>query len=242
MLGPGDRGFLVHWAIVHSLFDLLAIASGWLAGRLTAPLLPTHAGRRGLDYYASLLGGAVLGAYWFGTVNLVLSGMPGIGRSVFGAMIGGIAGIEAWKRWRGVHGSTGARLVVPLAVGIAVGRIGCFLSGLEDFTHGTPTGLPWAVDFGDGIPRHPVQLYETGLMLAFAAAFLAWTRREPAAAAARGFYVFAGFYAVERFALEFVKPYGVAAGGLTVFQLGAIALLAYAVVMYRGATHARAQA
>jgi len=39
---------------------------------------------------------------------------------------------------------------VPLAVGIAVGRIGCFLTGLDDHTYGLPTTLPWAVDFGDG--------------------------------------------------------------------------------------------
>ncbi len=44
--------------------------------------------------------------------------------------------------------------------GLAVGRIGCHLAGLTDGTHGDPSSLPWAVDFGDGIPRHPVNLYE----------------------------------------------------------------------------------
>ncbi len=232
----------MHWIVVHSLFDLLAVAAGWLAARLTAPLLPPSPGGRGLDYFAVLLTSAVLGAYWFGTVNLVLSDQPRIGRSVFGAMIGGIAGIEFWKWLKGIRGSTGANLVVPLAAGIAVGRIGCFLAGLADFTHGTPSALPWAVDLGDGIARHPVQLYETGLMLAFAAGFVLWLRRDPAAAAARGFYVFAGFYALERFMLEFIKPYGTLAGTLTIFQLGAVLLFVYAVVLYRGAAHGTAQA
>ncbi|MBM3523023.1 MAG: diacylglyceryl transferase [Alphaproteobacteria bacterium] len=232
----------MHRVVVHSLFDVLAVLAGWLVARLTGALLPAAAHRRGLDYYATLLSSAVLGAYWFGTVNLMLSGQAAIGRSVFGAMIGGIIGIEIWKRVKGVRGSTGARLVLPLAVGIAVGRIGCFLSGLEDFTHGTPSALPWAVDLGDGILRHPVQLYETLLMLGFAGGFLAWLRRDPVSVAARGFYVFTGFYAVERFALEFLKPYGTLAGTLTIFQLGAIALLAYALVMIRNPADARAQA
>jgi phosphatidylglycerol---prolipoprotein diacylglyceryl transferase len=47
-----------------------------------------------------------------------------------------------------------------LAAAIAVGRLGCFFSGIEDRTYGTPTDLPWGYDFGDGILRHPVELYE----------------------------------------------------------------------------------
>lgn len=231
----------MHWTVVHSLFDLLAVVVGWLAGRATGAMLPADPARRGLDYYATLLTSAVLGAYWFGTVNLVLSGQPGIGRSVFGAMIGGVVGIEIWKRFKGIRVSTGARLVVPLSVGIGVGRVGCFMAGLEDFTHGTPSSLPWAVDLGDGIRRHPVQLYETAMMLGFVALFVLWLRRDPHMAAARGFYVFAGFYALDRFALEFLKPYGTLAGTLTIFQLGAILLFGYAVFMYRGVAHARAQ-
>jgi prolipoprotein diacylglyceryltransferase len=57
---------------------------------------------------------------------------------------------------------------LPLAIGIAVGRLGCFFAGLDDFTYGTPTTLPWGHDFGDGIARHPVQLYESAAMAAFA--------------------------------------------------------------------------
>jgi prolipoprotein diacylglyceryltransferase len=41
-----------------------------------------------------------------------------------------------------------------------IGRVGCFLAGLEDGTFGNPSALPWAIDFGDGVPRHPTQLYE----------------------------------------------------------------------------------
>ena len=65
----------------------------------------------------------------------------------------------------GITHSTGAYFAPSLAIGIAIGRIGCFLSGLEDYTYGTPTTLPWGYDFGDGVLRHPVQLYEAAAYL-----------------------------------------------------------------------------
>jgi hypothetical protein len=49
--------------------------------------------------------------------------------------------------------------------GLAMGRIGCFLAGLHDDTYGLPTSRPWGVDFGDGIPRRPTQLYEIAVVL-----------------------------------------------------------------------------
>jgi phosphatidylglycerol---prolipoprotein diacylglyceryl transferase len=57
-----------------------------------------------------------------------------------------------------VRRATGDVFAIPLTVGIAVGRVGCFLTGLADNTHGLPANLPWAIDYGDGIPRHPAQL------------------------------------------------------------------------------------
>ena len=70
------------------------------------------------------------------------------------------------KRYIGLRTSTGDLYAIPLALGIAIGRIGCFLTGLSDNTYGVPSNLPWAVDFGDGIPRHPTQLYEILFLLA----------------------------------------------------------------------------
>jgi prolipoprotein diacylglyceryltransferase len=43
--------------------------------------------------------------------------------------------------------------------------MGCFLTGLSDRTYGVETKLPWDVDFGDGVLRHPTQLYEIGFLL-----------------------------------------------------------------------------
>ena len=136
-------------------------------------------------YLASLILGAAFGAYFFGTLNLWISGQDGIARSIEGALFGGVVGVEVYKRAAGLTARTGARYAAPLAIGVAVGRIGCFLAGLEDFTYGTPTNLPWGHDFGDGVKRHPVQLYESAAMAAFLAVYVIALARRSAFAAAR---------------------------------------------------------
>jgi len=68
--------------------------------------------------------------------------------------------LQAHRRHHAAHPAPA--LPCHFAVGVAVGRIGLLFSqGIDDFTYGTPTALPWAHDFGDGVPRHPVQLYES---------------------------------------------------------------------------------
>jgi len=88
------------------------------------------------------------------------------GKTIVGALAGGLITVELIKRYIGLRTSTGDLYAIPLAAGIAIGRIGCFLTGLADNTYGTPTNLPWAINFGDGIPRHPTQLYEIVFLLA----------------------------------------------------------------------------
>ena len=88
------------------------------------------------------------------------------GKTIVGALMGGLLTVELIKRYIGLRTSTGDLYAIPLAAGIAIGRIGCFLTGLSDNTYGTPTSLPWGINFGDGIPRHPTQLYEIVFLLA----------------------------------------------------------------------------
>lgn len=82
------------------------------------------------------------------------------GKTIVGGLMGGWIAVEGIKRYLKITQSTGDLFAIPLAVGTAIGRVGCFLSGIEDHTYGTPTQLPWGVDFGDGMLRHPTQLYE----------------------------------------------------------------------------------
>jgi phosphatidylglycerol---prolipoprotein diacylglyceryl transferase len=227
---------------IHVAFDVLA----WLAAGLAALWLsrmeriPFPAVTTDMSYLATLMLGAAAGAYVFGSINLWLSGQHGIGRSIEGAVFGGIAAIEVYKRVAGIRVRTGARFALPFAIGVAVGRIGCFLAGIEDFTHGTPTSVPWAHDFGDGVPRHPVQLYESAAMAAFAIVYVLCARRRVAFVIDNGFYLAAGFYGLQRFVWEFFKPYGPLIGPFTLFHLLSAAIVVYAAAMIVTAPTSRA--
>jgi prolipoprotein diacylglyceryltransferase len=228
--------------LVHTTFDILAwVAAGGAAWWLSrSGLVPLWAPTADLAYLAAVLAGAGVGAVLFGTANLWLSGQPGFARSIEGAIAGGILTVELYKHARGIRVRTGARFALPLAVGVAVGRIGCYLSGLGDFTYGTPTALPWGHDFGDAIPRHPVQLYESAAMAAFALVYLVQVRRRNVLVIANGFYLAVGFYGAQRFLWEFFKPYAPLIGPLTLFHLLSIAIVVYAAYMIVTAPRARA--
>jgi prolipoprotein diacylglyceryltransferase len=219
--------------LVHGAFDVLAwlaagVAALWLSRveKIVFPAVTTN-----LPYLAAILLGAGLGAYAFGTANLWLSGVPGLARSIEGAVAGGIVAVELYKRAARIRTRTGARFALPFAVGVAVGRIGCYLAGLDDFTYGTPTALPWGHDFGDGIARHPVQLYEAAAMAAFAVFYVTAVRLCDPFVIDNGFYLAAGFYGAQRFAWEFLKPYGAVVGPFTLFHLLSLAILAYGCAM-----------
>lgn len=143
-------------------------------------------------------------------------------KTIAGGLLGGWAGVELAKARCGVRHSTGDDFVWPLAAGTAIGRLGCFLTGLDDQTYGVATSLPWGVDFGDGLTRHPTQLYEgaTVLLLAAAIAFAAGGRTRPAGTRFR--WYFAGYFAF-RFFVEFIKPRETLVAGLSAIQLASAA-------------------
>jgi phosphatidylglycerol:prolipoprotein diacylglycerol transferase len=120
---------------------------------------------------------------------------------------------------------------LPVTCGIAVGRIGCFLAGLKDETYGVVTQLPWGVDLGDGLSRHPVALYESLSLAIFAMAIALWRRNRMTTYREFAFYIFIVFYAAQRFAWEFLKPYKTVVGPLNTFHLVCLAMIAYALTM-----------
>jgi len=146
------------------------------------------------------------------------------GKTIVGGLIGGLIAVEWVKRRLGVRVATGDLLALPLVVGIAVGRIGCFLSGLTDRTYGTATSLPWGVDFGDGLARHPTQLYEVAFLAGLGALLVASTSRLDVAG--DRFKAFMLSYLTFRFAIDFIKP-AVRIGGLSTIQWAALAAIAY---------------
>ncbi|MEZ5446523.1 MAG: prolipoprotein diacylglyceryl transferase [Gammaproteobacteria bacterium] len=159
-----------HALLLHAAFEWAAILAG-------ARLYFHERGLKGLrgalqpQNYAVLTGcllGAAIGnkaVFWVenpqlwdpeaGLVQYFLGG-----QSMVGGLLGGYLGVELGKRIAGVRESTGDHFVFPILLGIVIGRVGCLLAGLHDQTFGVRTGLPWGIDFGDGIRRHPTQLYE----------------------------------------------------------------------------------
>jgi phosphatidylglycerol---prolipoprotein diacylglyceryl transferase len=147
------------------------------------------------------------------------------GKTVVGALLGGLIGVELIKRWIGVKESTGDVFVYPLIVGMAIGRVGCFLTGLSDRTYGTATTLPWGINFGDGVMRHPTQLYEIVFLLALLLV-LQWRARLGLKSGDR-FKLFMVSYLGFRFVTDFIKPDFRPLLGISAIQVACILGLIY---------------
>jgi phosphatidylglycerol---prolipoprotein diacylglyceryl transferase len=148
------------------------------------------------------------------------------GKTIVGALLGGTIAVELVKWRSGIRRRTGDLFALPITIGIAIGRIGCFLAGKQDDTYGTATSLSWGVDLGDGVRRHPVQLYEITAMAALA--ILLSRIGPPRFAEGDRFRVFVLCYYSWRLFVDFLNP-GVRFGGLTALQWAcACAILWYA--------------
>lgn len=220
---------------IHLLFDVLAWGSAfalrrWSGGYFSLAIPGVPAALR-WRYTLALPLGAANGAMLCGSVNLWFQFPNALGHSVLGAIIGGIVTVELFKYVYRLRFSTGVVWTLPIAIGIAVGRLGCFFAGLQDYTYGVATTVPWAVDFGDGIMRHPVQLYESVAMTLFAVGAFAALERKSAWFLRNGFYLFALYYGTQRFIWEFLKPYHTLAGNFNLFHFLCLALIGYALLM-----------
>jgi len=146
--------------------------------------------------------------------------------TIIGGLLGGLIGVELTKKRIGVTSSSGDLMVYPLILAMIIGRTGCFMAGLEDGTYGVQTTLPWAINFGDGISRHPTNLYEILFWL------LLWSvlhQLEMSRQFADGakFKLFMVSYLCFRLFIEFIKPAYFFSFGLSVLQLTALAGLIY---------------
>lgn len=131
------------------------------------------------------------------------------GRTIAGGLVGGTLGVLFIKKKLGIKGRYGNLLAAPIALGMAVGRLGCLLSGC---CFGNPAH--WGIDFGDGIARHPTQLYE--LLFCLGAFFLLQRARRTAPPGSLLTRFFMGYF-IFRFVEEFIRPHPIQFG-LTTFQ------------------------
>lgn len=127
------------------------------------------------------------------------------GKTIVGGLLGGLIGVETTKKIIGWTRSTGDDFVLPLAVGQMIGRIGCFLTGLDDHTYGTPTNWITGVDFGDGVKRHPTQLYEIVFLLVLIIV-LTFIKNQKKCYEGYLFQIYMFSYLMFRFLIDFIKP------------------------------------
>lgn len=218
----------------HWVFETLAYFAGfrlyiWLRKRRGDAVEDS---RRWWVIAAAAVGAAVGSKilYWLEDPRLTLAHWndPGAllgGKTIVGALIGGLLAVEWAKKRMGIARRTGDLFAVPLCIGIAIGRIGCFLTGLDDHTAGVATNLPWGVNFGDGMARHPTQLYETLFVLALGV-FL-WRRMRLAHAEGDTFKMFMVAYFSFRLLCDFLKPDVRVFAGLSSIQWACAAMLLY---------------
>jgi prolipoprotein diacylglyceryltransferase len=218
----------------HLVFEMLAYTIGyrlyvWQRGR-TRDLISDE-GRMWI--FLGAAAGAFAGSHLLGMLENPAYLAHGEWRlwlgnkTIVGGLLGGLIGVESTKKMIGVSTSSGDLMTWPLLLALVIGRTGCHLAGLTDGTHGLPSALPWAIDFGDGIPRHPVNLYEILLLGATALLILQLEKKQPLPNGMR-FQVFMTAYLGWRFLVEFIKPVWVWPGtGLSTIQMAALAGLIY---------------
>ena len=145
-------------------------------------------------------------------------------RSILGGLVGAWAGVHVAKRLCGYRPRTGDLFAPAVALGMAVGRVGCLLTELP----GTPTGTSWGITLDNaaaartggpaGIPLHPSFVYEIVFHLAAFAAIWWWLRHRPVPSGELLVWYLAA-YGIARFLLEYVRGNEVAWLGLTRPQL-----------------------
>jgi phosphatidylglycerol:prolipoprotein diacylglycerol transferase len=230
-------GFLACGAVVARRLRELGRPVDWAYEITFAALIGGVVGARA--YYliqnASTLHGSIVGNVFSGS-----------GLVWYGGAIGGAIGVVGWMRWRRVSELRMLDMcATALALGYAIGRIGCQVSGDGDY--GIRSSLPWAMGYPHGtvptppgVTVQPTPIYETVAMCALA--YLLWKLRDRV----RPGVIFALYLfgsGLERFLVEFIRRNSEVAVGLTAPQLESvglvlIGLLWLALLLRRGGTAA----
>jgi len=224
----------------HTVFELLGYFVGFrLYLRLRRRSGDVIGGRDRWSLVAAAVIGAAIGSrvlFWLEDPAATLARFDDPlylvgGKTVVGGLLGGWMAIELTKRLLGIRRRTGDVFAIPLSVGIAIGRIGCFLTGPSDLTWGVSTAAPWGIDPGDGVARHPTPLYEAVFLAALGLLLVRWSRTpRPEGWLFRAFMM--GYLGL-RLLIDAIKPEVPLALGLGAIQWACVAALAYYAALWR---------
>jgi phosphatidylglycerol:prolipoprotein diacylglycerol transferase len=248
-LGP----FLITWHGVFSVLGIIAAArlGFWLLGRDGVDVRNSGDGLAWM-VVVGLLGARLLYVWenfklFSGNLLRAFALTEG-GISQWGGLFGAIAGAYIWARrgkfafWKIIDAGGAAAMI-----GVAIGRIGDVINGEH---HGTPTTLPWGVEYVNantlgepGKVVHPEVAYEIVLCLAILALILPFHQRLKARLPDGVIgLVYLGVYAAGRFALSYLRADPAIILGLRQAQLASalmvvFALIAVPVLFRRGRAH-----
>ncbi len=154
------------------------------------------------------------------------------GKTILGGITGGYVAVELAKWIANIKSRTGDTFALPVAVAVAIGRIGCFVAGC---CFGKTTTVPWGVEFplaqdAPGVLRHPTQLYEVVFHILAAFALLAMDRRRLLEGNQLKAYLIA--YLIYRFLSEWLRPESPILLDLTVYQLASVILIGILTVLW----------
>ena len=169
-------------------------------------------------------------------------------KTIVGGLLGGLIAVEITKKFLGIKHSSGDIMTYPLILGIMIGRLGCFFAGLEDGTYGIETSLFWGIDFGDGVKRHPTQVYEIVFLFLLqlllriieSPKYLAYLNKYAPKFFPDKIQLFNGLkfklflfsYLFFRFFIEFIKPVNEFYSGLSFIQISCLLGMLYYFFLY----------
>lgn len=160
-------------------------------------------------------------------------------KTIMGGLFGGLIGVESMKKLIGEKQSSGNLFTLPIILGIIIGRMGCFLKGVDEFTYGKITNSFLGMDLGDGLSRHPIALYEIVFLLILFIVLKKAMKRAKEESSGVYFKLFMISYFTFRFCIEFIKPNTFLTFGLSSIQyLCLLCLLYYFTTIKTGLTYA----
>jgi len=212
--------------IAHFLTMLFSLIAAFVLSRLSQQKLPlTFPQKIGLGIGGFV--GAMIGAklpFLFSDWEQFLSGAAWFsdGKTILTGLVGGYLGVEAAKWAFEIKTKTGDSFLIPVAIAIAIGRVGCFFGGC---CYGIPTELPWGVVFSsvDSLARHPTQLYEVVFHLS--AAVIGWHAQGSDLFAGNRIKIYIACYAGYRFVSEMVRPEARIFAGFTAYQMASVMIV-----------------
>lgn len=218
----------------------LMVALGFLAALW---VLQRELPRRGFDEElgSSIITAGMIGGLVGAKVYFVLFEMPGAtwgetfaalfsgsGLTWYGGFVVAAIAIYAMMQKRGVPFLPVADACgMGLAIGYAIGRIGCQLAGDGDY--GVPTDLPWGMAYPDGVVPtlekvHPAPVYETLLGLAIFAVL--WRLRQRFTTPGTLFCLYLVLAGSARFGVEIIRLNPHVLWGLSAAQLISLVMIA----------------